>query len=132
MYGSIILPGYVAWCMLFSVNSRSSASLVVSYPAAFQAQCYKHFSLLPMHATRPIGLILPNLIILAILCEPLQIMKLSSCNYLSSPVTSSLFRSKFSILFSNVLNPCYSLMGETKFHTHTTQQKNYSFMYFNL
>jgi hypothetical protein len=59
----------------------------------------------------------------------------SLCNFLYSPVTSTLFGPNILIrnLYSKTLSVCVlPLMWKAKFHTHTNHWQNYGFVCFNL
>ena len=78
----------------------------------------------PIRTTCPAHLILLDFITRTILGEEYRLFSSSLCNFLHSPVTSSLLGSNIVLntLFSNTLSLVPPLMSATKFHTHTKQQ----------
>jgi hypothetical protein len=87
------------------------------------------FSLIP--STFPTRLI-RDLIIQIIFNEECKLCLSSVCSFLHFPVTSSLIGQNIlcSLLFSDILSLCYSLMSETKFFTDRNQVKLYRCVFF--
>jgi hypothetical protein len=84
--------------------------LLVSFPLAFPPIIYTHSSSPPFRATWPAYFILLDLIILIMLGKEYKLRSSSLCNFLYSPVTSSLFGPNIllSTLFSYILSVCSS------------------------
>ena len=78
-----------------------------------------------IHATCPAHLIHLDLITQTILGEEYRSLSSSLCSFLHSLATSYLLGPNILLntLFSNTLSLHFSLMWETKFHTHTKQQE---------
>jgi hypothetical protein len=78
----------------------------------------------PMCATRPVYLILMNLITLTTFVEVYTLRSSSLCSLLQPPSTSSLLVPIFSSppCFQTPSIYIFPLVRETKFHTHTKQQ----------
>jgi hypothetical protein len=87
----------------------------------------------PTHATRPVWLIILDIIILKLCAEQYKLCISLLSKFLQPFSTFPLSGPNMfpSTLFSNSCSLCSPLMWETKFHTHLRQQTELS-MYFNL
>ena len=78
----------------------------------------------PIHATCPAYFILLDIITRKILGEQYRSLSSSLCDFLHSPITSSVLCPNILLntLFSNTLSLVPPLLSVTKLHTHTKQQ----------
>jgi hypothetical protein len=90
----------------------------------FPHQTPVHTSPLPIRVTCPAHLILLDFVTRTRLGKEHRSFSSSLCNFLHSPVTSSLLGPNILLntLFSNTLSLRSSPMSSTKFHTHTEKR----------